>query len=155
MTWSLFNSPRFSPAPCWLRAWSRSRSASRWRWSSSHSASRLATPSTWTRTQAGSRSSPVLRRSCSRSWNSRPYHPQTPGKVERLHQTLKRYLAKQAPAETLDELEGQLDAFARYYNHIRPHRALAGRTPLQAYSSRVKARPAGAKPGTYFRVRED
>src|SRR5438874_6165213 len=70
--------------------------------------------------------------------NSRPYHPQTCGKVERLHQTLKRYLAKQTPARTLQELQGQLDAFAHYYNHIRPHRALDGRTPLQAYSARVK-----------------
>ena len=33
--------------------------------------------------------------------NSRPYHPQTCGKIERLHQTLKRYLAKQPPARTL------------------------------------------------------
>ena len=37
--------------------------------------------------------------------NSRPYHPQTCGKVERLHQTLKRYLAKQPPAKTLAELQ--------------------------------------------------
>ena len=87
--------------------------------------------------------------------NSRPYHPQTCGKVERLHQTLKRYLAKQPPAETLAELQGQLAAFARYYNHTRPHRALAGHTPLQAYSARVKARPAGVTAATYFRVRED
>ena len=87
--------------------------------------------------------------------NSRPYHPQTCGKVERLHQTLKRYLAKQTPAQTLSELQGQLDAFVHYYNHMRPHRALAGRTPLQAYSARVKARPAGAPLRTYFRVRED
>ena len=87
--------------------------------------------------------------------NSRPYHPQTLGKVERLHQTLKRYLAKQAPARGLTELQGQLDAFAHYYNAIRPHRALGGRTPLQAYSARVKARPAGAAAKTYFRVRED
>jgi transposase InsO family protein len=88
--------------------------------------------------------------------NSRPYHPQTCGKVERLHQTLKRYLAKQPPARTLGDFQGQLDAFARYYNHIRPHRALGRRTPLQAYSARVKARPAGASSAApYFRVRQD
>jgi transposase InsO family protein len=87
--------------------------------------------------------------------NSRPYHPQTCGKVERLHQTLKRYLAKQPAAQTLSELQGQLDAFAHYYNDIRPHRALGARTPLQAYSARVKARPVGAAPATHFRVRED
>jgi transposase InsO family protein len=87
--------------------------------------------------------------------NSRPYHPQTCGKVERLHQTLKRYLAKQPAAQTLSELQGQLDAFAHYYNHIRPHRALHRRTPLQAYSARVKARPASASAATYFRVRQD
>jgi transposase InsO family protein len=87
--------------------------------------------------------------------NSRPYHPQTCGKVERLHQTLKRYLARQPAADTLTELQKQLDAFAHYYNHIRPHRALNGRTPLQAYSARIKARPAGAAPSTYFRIRQD
>lgn len=87
--------------------------------------------------------------------NSRPYHPQTCGKVERLHQTLKRYLAKQSPAETILELQGQLDAFAHYYNDIRPHRALNGRTPLQAYSARVKAKPAALQPDTHYRVRKD
>ena len=87
--------------------------------------------------------------------NSRPFHPQTCGKVERLHQTLKRYLAKQPPAQTISELQGQLDAFRHYYNHIRPHRALKRSTPLQAYSARLKARPAGASASTYFRVRCD
>jgi hypothetical protein len=88
--------------------------------------------------------------------NSRPYHPQTCGKVERLHQTLKRYLARQAAAKTLIELQGQLDAFAHYYNAIRPHRALGGGTPLQAYSARIKARPASRDaPEAHFRIRHD
>lgn len=88
--------------------------------------------------------------------NSRPYHPQTRGKVERLHQTLKRYLGRQVAAKTLAELQGQLNAFCHYYNTIRPHRALGGRTPLQAYSARLKARPTDAgAPDTHFRIRQD
>ena len=87
--------------------------------------------------------------------NSRPYHPQTCGKVERLHQTLKRYLAKQTAPATLSQLQAQLDTFAHYYNDIRPHRALGGQTPLQAYGARIKARPAASNPASHFRVRQD
>lgn len=91
------------------------------------------------------------------SKNSRPYHPQTCGKIERLHQTLKRYLSRQPAAKNLAEMQAQLDTFVHYYNNIRPHRALDGRTPLQAYNTRIKARPtrAGALPATHFRVRQD
>jgi len=91
------------------------------------------------------------------SKNSRPYHPQTCGKIERLHQTLKRYLAKQKPATTITKLQEQLEAFVHYYNDIRPHRALDGRTPLQAYSARIKAKPANraSRAPTHFRVRQD
>jgi transposase InsO family protein len=88
--------------------------------------------------------------------NSRPYHPQTCGKVERLHQTLKRYLSRQAPARTLAGLQEQLDGFSGYYNETRPHRALGGRTPLQAYGARVKARPPGSPSAdAHFRARQD
>jgi len=76
--------------------------------------------------------------------NSRPYHPQTCGKVERLHQTLKRYLARQAPARTLSGLQAQLDGFAHYYNAIRPHRAL-GRTHAAAGLQRSGEGPAGCR----------
>jgi transposase InsO family protein len=89
------------------------------------------------------------------SKNSRPYHPQTCGKIERLHQTLKRYLDAQKPAKMISQLQAQLDRFVHYYNDIRPHRALDGRTPLQTYSARIKAKPAAMKPETHFRVRED
>ena len=42
-----------------------------------------------------------------------------------------------------------------YYNHMRPHRALKGSTPLQAYSAGLKARSVGASAQTHFRVRQD
>jgi len=58
--------------------------------------------------------------------HSRPYHPQTCGKVERLHQTLKQFLAKQPSPTSLAELQLQLDAFRAYYNGRRPHRAPSG-----------------------------
>jgi transposase InsO family protein len=73
--------------------------------------------------------------------HSRPYHPQTCGKVERFHQTLKKWLAKQKPAVTINGLQAQLDRFSRYYNHERPHRALNRRTPAQAFAARTKATP--------------
>lgn len=89
--------------------------------------------------------------------HSRAYHPQTCGKVERFHQTLKRWLAKQPAAQTVTELQAQLDTFAGYYNHHRPHRALGRRTPAVAFAARPKATPA--RPGfvipTHHRVRHD
>jgi hypothetical protein len=87
--------------------------------------------------------------------HSTPNHPQTCGKVERFHQTLKRYLGRQPPAASLADLQRQLDAFRAYYNAERPHRAVRGRTPLVAFGARVKARPAVELAGTHFRVRTD
>lgn len=89
------------------------------------------------------------------SKNSRPYHPQTCGKVERLHQTLKRYLERQEPADNLEELQDQVDRFRHYYNNSRPHAALGGATPLSAFSARIKARPDKPNPDVHFRVRKD
>jgi transposase InsO family protein len=77
--------------------------------------------------------------------HSRPYHPQTCGKVERFHQTLKKWLARQRPVSTVRALQTQLDRFAAYYNTRRPHRAIGRRTPAQAYTARIKATPAGPR----------
>ena len=88
--------------------------------------------------------------------HSRAYHPQTCGKVERFHQTLKKYLAKQPPATSRAHLQLELDHFRTYYNQRRPHRALGERTPLVAFNARLKARPPEiAGPPTQFRVRRD
>jgi transposase InsO family protein len=87
--------------------------------------------------------------------HSTPNHPQTCGKVERFHQTLKRYLARQPPAATLAVLQLQLDAFRDYYNAERPHRALHGAPPRVVFERRIKARPVLDRAPTWFRVRQD
>lgn len=76
------------------------------------------------------------------SRHSRAYHPQTNGKVERFHQTLKRWLAKQPPAETLEDLQVQLDIFRVIYNHERPHRSLARQHPADVWTVAPKTGPA-------------
>ena len=87
--------------------------------------------------------------------HSRPYHPQTCGKVERFHQTLKKWLRAQACAATIAGLQRQLKRFCTYYNTIRPHRALGRRTPAQAYPARPKAVACGPVIPAHYRVRTD
>ena len=78
--------------------------------------------------------------------HSSPYHPQTCGKIERFHQTLKKFLTKQPAADSLAELQAQLDRFVDYYNQQRPHRALGRRTPTEAFNARLKAHPPRRSP---------
>jgi len=85
--------------------------------------------------------------------NGHPNHPQTQGKVERLNQTLKRWLKARPRPASIDELQHQLNEFADHYNHQRPHRALAGATPAQAYNARAKATPNHNR--THWRIRDD
>jgi transposase InsO family protein len=87
--------------------------------------------------------------------HSTPYHPQTCGKVERLHQTLKRFLAKQTPASSIPELQFQLDTFRDYYNYRRPHRALGRQAPMAVFNSRLKAGPTQPPAPLDHRVRRD
>jgi len=86
--------------------------------------------------------------------HSRPYHPQTCGKVERWHRTLKGFLAKR-PAGTLGELQTILEDIVRYYNDVRPHRSLERRTPATAYNARAKAQPHTLINNPHWRIRKD
>jgi transposase InsO family protein len=87
--------------------------------------------------------------------NSTPGHPTTCGKVERFHQTLKKWLSAQPRAATLTELQTQLNAFVDEYNHRRPHRGMPHQaTPATAYTARPKAQP-GTRIDTHNRVRTD
>lgn len=87
--------------------------------------------------------------------NGRPNHPQTQGKVERFHQTQKRWLTKQPPAATTAELQDQLYRLQEVYNHQRPHRQLGRRTPASAYAELPKASPADGPISGHYRLRYD
>ena len=76
-----------------------------------------------------------------RQSNGRPCHPQTQGKIERYHRTLKQWLSARPPASSIDELNEQLAEFRHVYNEERPHRALGRRTPGEAYRAKGKALP--------------
>ena len=64
-----------------------------------------------------------------------PYHPQTNGKLERYHQTLKRDV-NQVPYEMPSDLEEALAAFVNYYNYRRYHKALGNVTPADMIEGR-------------------
>ena len=70
--------------------------------------------------------------------HGRPYHPQTQGKVERYHLTLKNWLRKKPAAGSLAELQVQIDRFVHIYNEERPHTA-RGCQPMRAWRELDKA----------------
>jgi transposase InsO family protein len=79
---------------------------------------------------------------------SRPFHPQTCGKVERFQQTLKRWLRRRPLATNLTDLQTQIDAFVTYYNHHRPHHGIGHLTPTQRWAATPPAINLGtALPG--------
>jgi transposase InsO family protein len=64
-----------------------------------------------------------------------PYHPQTQGKIERWHQTLKNRVLLENYYLPGD-LENQIDAFVDHYNHRRYHESLGNLTPADVYFGR-------------------
>lgn len=77
-----------------------------------------------------------LREAGVRPITSRPFHPQTCGKVERFQQTLKKWLrARRRDATSLAALQAQLEEFREYYNLHRPHRGIGRRTPWERWSA--------------------
>jgi transposase InsO family protein len=88
--------------------------------------------------------------------NGHPGHPQTQGKIERFHQTLKRWLTPRPRPATLADMQTLLDTFRDLYNNHRPHRGLpADTTPARAYTALPKASPPGLPANEHFRIRHD
>jgi len=81
-----------------------------------------------------------------RAISSTPYHPQTMGKNERVHLTLKRWLAvRPAPAD-IDQLKSWLQEFDRAYNYQRPHQGIGLRTPASVLAADPRADPPEPPP---------
>jgi putative transposase len=64
-----------------------------------------------------------------------PYHPQTNGKIERYHRSLKGEI-NQLPYDMPSELEKAIAAFIDYYNYRRYHEGLGDVTPYDVYTAR-------------------
>lgn len=65
--------------------------------------------------------------------NAAPAHPQTLGKLERFHRTLKEWLREEGPPLDLEHLQLLLDRFRDHYNRERPHQGIGNRTPAERY----------------------
>jgi transposase InsO family protein len=85
-----------------------------------------------------------------------PYHPQTNGKIERYHRSIKDEL-NLVPHELPSELNQAISSFVEYYNHRRYHEGLGDVTPYDVYSGRhteIMQRRKEAKSRT-LQVRRD
>jgi len=65
--------------------------------------------------------------------HSRPYHPQTLGKDERFHRTLKAEVLQYCRGLELSRCQARLDAWRQVYNLERPHEALGMAVPMSRY----------------------
>jgi transposase InsO family protein len=79
--------------------------------------------------------------------NGRPYHPQTQGKLERFHRTLKEWLEDQPPFASAEDLQVALDGFRQHYNEDRPHQGIGDATPAERYRPGPGPSPKGPEPG--------
>jgi transposase InsO family protein len=70
-----------------------------------------------------------------------PRHPQTIGKIERMHKTMRQWLARHAVPSTLAQLQRNLDAFRWHYNEERPNQALDDATPAERYRATPPSHP--------------
>ncbi len=73
--------------------------------------------------------------------HSRPYHPQSRGKNERFHRTLKAEVFALRHFRDLAELQRALDLWRTVYNLDRPHQALDQDVPASRYRPSIRTMP--------------
>lgn len=74
--------------------------------------------------------------------HGRPYHPQTQGKIERLHGTLTREAYPRVDRSSIDAFAVSIDIWRQdVYNTVRPHEALGMRPPISRWQPSTRQRP--------------
>jgi transposase InsO family protein len=81
--------------------------------------------------------------------HGRPHHPQTQGKDERFHRTLKEELLNRESFADLESAQVRFDAWREKYNHRRPHQALDYATPASRYQNSPRKMPERISPPEY------
>jgi transposase InsO family protein len=82
--------------------------------------------------------------------HSRPAHPQSNGKEERFHRTLKAEVLNQRIFADLTEVQAAMDRWRLIYNHERPHEAISLQVPVQRYRPSPVSLPASLPPIEYL-----
>jgi transposase InsO family protein len=80
---------------------------------------------------------------------SRPYHPQTNGKDERFHRSLKAEVLNGRSFTTQAQVQSEFDYWREIYNHQRPHQGIGMATPITRYRSSPRAMPSTLAPIEY------
>jgi len=89
--------------------------------------------------------------------HSRPYHPQTQGKDERFHRTLKAELLAQQHFPSLPVMQQALDEWREMYNTQRPHEGIALSVPSSRYCASQRAynpKPEAAEYASHMQTRK-
>lgn len=81
--------------------------------------------------------------------HGRPWHPQTQGKEERFHRTLKAEVVAGRSFRDLGDCQRAFDAWRQRYNHERPHEAIGMAVPAQRYRASPRAFPQTMPPIEY------
>lgn len=81
--------------------------------------------------------------------HGRPFHPQTQGKIERFHRTMKNELLKRTAFIDLADANKHLNEWRVKYNEVRPHEALNMLCPADVYIPSSRKYPEKIKPYEY------
>lgn len=76
-------------------------------------------------------------------------HPQTQGKIERFHRTMKNELLNHQVISNIDHAQEQFQGWRDKYNQVRPHEALGMKCPAQVYSPSQRQYPEGIRKYEY------